>query len=152
MFDLEKMHGTFKGTIAECMFKLTNKRVVVTKFFNKKKYFEIFGKYFNGEQISFLEGNWYSIDAIEINFDYGVKHLILYEIKSKNAYFAKGGFPFKITQNTYNIYTKSKDMGFEPKFAVVWFFKDWKFDISIRDFDQSNWVIDKSKSYDKGSF
>lgn len=151
MFDLEKFGGNFKGTIAECMFKLTNKRVVVTKFFNKGKYFNIFGGYFNNEQKKFFEENWYSIDAIEIKFENGKKKIILYEIKSKSAYYAKKikKWPLKITANTYEIYKYSQGIGFEPKLALVWFLKDWKFDIQIQEFESVRWSIDKPKKYDK---
>jgi len=37
MFDLKRGGGSFKGIIGECMFKLTNRTVVITRFFNKNK-------------------------------------------------------------------------------------------------------------------
>lgn len=151
MFDLEKMGGSFKGTIAECMFKMTNSRVVITKFFNKEKYFAVFGKYFTFEQKEFLRNNWYSIDGIEIKFLEGKRRIILYEVKTKNAYYAgkEKWEPIKITTNTYYMYLKSRDLGFEPKLALVWILKDWKFDVKIKEFESVNWYIDKPKMYDK---
>jgi hypothetical protein len=151
MYDLQRLNGSFKGTIAECAFKLTNEKVVITKFFNKRKYMDIFGKYFTEEQRVFLEENWFSIDAIEIKFEDRKKHLILYEIKSKNAFYAnRKDWPFQITANSYKIYKNSMALGFEPKFAAIWYFKDWKFDVDIRDFESAHLAIDKpDKVYDK---
>lgn len=91
MFDLENLGGTFKGIqiIAECMFKLMNNKVIITKFFNKKKYLNVFSKYLNDEQKKFLEDNWYSIDGIEIKFEDQKKKIIFYEVKMKKAFLLK---------------------------------------------------------------
>ena len=150
MYDLQSFNGCYKGNIAECMFKLVNANLVITKFFNKAKYMQIFGKYYNQDQIKFLNDNWYSIDGIEIKFVNGVKNIILYEIKSKNAVYSKfKKWPLKITRNTFEIYSKSKSLGFQPKLATVWFLENWHFDVKIKDFDSARWTIDKPKKYDK---
>ena len=137
MFDLEKLGGSFKGIITECMFKLANKKVVITKFFNKEKYFNIFGRCFNKEQEEFLRDNWYSIDGIEIQVSNGRRKLILYEVKTKNAYYAdkEEWNSLKITANTHNMYLESKALGFEPYLALIWILKDWKFDVEIKEFE-----------------
>ena len=80
MFNLKKGGGSFKGIIGECMFKLTNKNVVITTFFNKNKFIPIFGKYLTLEQQDFLRDNWHSVDAFELLFANGRKELVLYEI------------------------------------------------------------------------
>jgi len=147
---LRRFNGSFKGTIAECMFKLTNDRVVITKFFNKVKYFTVFGKHFTDEQKAFLETNWYSIDAIEVFFSDGQRNIILYEIKTKNkAYEKKIKWPHKITQNTVNMYRKSAEIGFKPIIVIVWFLENWNFEIEVREFESGWWTIDRPKLYDK---
>ena len=69
MFNLKKGKSNYKGWIGECMFKLTDKSVELTRFFVKQKYLRIFGKYFSKNQKEFLNKYWYSLDAIKISFD-----------------------------------------------------------------------------------
>ncbi|MBW3015466.1 hypothetical protein KY330_03530 [Candidatus Woesearchaeota archaeon] len=150
MYKLTKLNGSFKGTIAECMFKLVNEKVVITKFFNKKKYFDIFGKYFDDRQKQFLEKNWYSIDAIEVRFVKGVKQLLLFEIKSQNAQYSKiAKWPLKITASTHRLYTESRQYGFRPILAKVICFDNWNFEVETEDFETARWTIDRPKKYDK---
>ena len=63
-FNLKDCGGTFKGLIGECMFKSYSKSLVLTRFFNKNKYLQIFGQYLTESQANFLSKNWYSLDAI----------------------------------------------------------------------------------------
>lgn len=152
MYNLQKMNGSFKGLIAECMFKLTNKRVVITKFFNKSKYFIIFGKYLSPDQRKFLESNWHSIDALEVIFYNGGYRVILYEIKTQNAKYENiRKWPLKLTLNTYNIYSHAYNFGFEVKLVKVLIFPDWDFDIKIEDFKSGRFTIDGARKYDFGN-
>lgn len=148
MFNLKEGGGSFKGLIGECMFKLTNKEVVITKFFNKSKYFNTFGKYFTPEQHSFLENNWYSIDAIEVKFSNNVKNIILYEIKTRNKYNYELPFLPKMTLETHRIYHSAKSLGFVPKIAIVWLYDSWNYDIELKEFDEKEYSIDRPKQYD----
>jgi hypothetical protein len=146
MYDLNKLKGSYKGNIAECMFKLTSDKIIINKFFNKNKFMEIFSKYLTNDQIEFINNNWYSIDAVEFN----QKEKVLYEIKSKKAIYAnKTQWPLKITKNTFDLYSRSKKVGFIPKVAIVWFHQDWKYDIEIKQFESVHWSIDKPKKWDK---
>src|SRR3989344_4219607 len=127
IYDLRRFNGSFKGTIGECMFKITNDKVVITKIFNKWKYFTIFRKYFTTDQEKFLKENWYSIDAIEIDYTRENKRIILYEVKTKNTYANLRKWPHKVTQSTVDIYRKSTEIGFIAKMVTVWFHPDWNY-------------------------
>ncbi|MEK6900400.1 MAG: hypothetical protein AABX05_04725 [Nanoarchaeota archaeon] len=149
MYDLKEAKGTFKGTIGECMFKLTNERVVITKFFNQNKYFFVFGKYFNEKQLKFLQENWYSLDAIEINFAQGKQQIFLYEIKTRNKYRRELGYKPKMTEASHILYNQSRDYGFIPKLVTVWLYDNWNYDLNIEDFHEELYCIDKPKKYDR---
>ncbi len=144
MYNLKEFYGSFKGIIGEYMFKLTNKRVVLTRFFNKPKYFLIFGKYLTREQNDFLRKNWYSIDAIEL---FG-RNPILYEVKTKNKYSTFLPFKPKMTQAAHEIYNHAKELGFIVKIALVELKDNWEYDVSILEFDKKYYCIDKPKTYD----
>ncbi|MFC1691469.1 hypothetical protein ACFL0W_04790 [Nanoarchaeota archaeon] len=149
MLNLRECKGSFKGLIGECMFKLTNKRVVITRFFNITKYFRIFGKYLSKQQSEFLRQNWFSIDAIEITFETGRKKIRLYEIKTKNKYSKEMRFKPKITSATVKMYSKAKGLGFIVNYATVWFLSNWDFEVEILEFNEQIFYIDKPKRYDK---
>jgi len=146
-YDVRRFNGTFKGLIAECMFKLTNERCVLTRFFNRNKYAKIFEKYYSQDQINFLMNNWYSIDALEIKFVEKKTQFLLYEIKAKNAY--AGKWPHKMTSSTVEMYKNAIALGFESKLVTVWFHDNWKFDVQIEDIEKANWTIDRPKLYDQ---
>ncbi len=149
MYNLKEGKGTFKGTIGECMFKLTNDKVVITKFFNKSKYFFIFGKYLNEKQSQFLQENWYSIDAIEILFIEGKPQAFLYEIKTRNKYARELSYKPKMTEASHALYNSSKEYGFIPKLVTVWLHDNWEYSIEIKDFHENLYCIDKPKKYDR---
>jgi hypothetical protein len=149
------MGGTYKGLIGECLFKLTRRYLVSTKFFNKDKYLTIFGKYLSDEQIIFLESNWHSIDSIE--FDYSQKPVrpILFEVKTLNDfYYARlNGFNRipKFTKSTYYLYKKALEIGFVVKVAIIWLRDNWEYDVEIIDFDKCKLFIEGPRKYDKGA-
>jgi len=147
MFNLKRCGGSFKGTIGECMFKLTNDKVIVTKFFNKNKFFSIFGNRISKDKHEFLVLNWYSIDGIE--FDNLNRNIILYEIKTKNEYKKKLHFKPKMTLSTHLLYNQAKNLGFVVKLVIVLLYENWDFGIRIEDFDESKYCIDKPKRWDK---
>ena len=149
MFNLKRGGGSFKRIIGECMFKLTNERVVITKFFRKDKYFPIFGKHFTPEQKEFLQNNWYSIDAIDILFSNGQKEVILYEVKTRNKYNKELYFKPKMTLETHNLYNSAKSLNFSVKIVTVWLYDNWEYDLEIKDFDEKDYYIDTPKLYDK---
>jgi hypothetical protein len=154
MYNLKRGKGTYKGIIGECLFKLTRKYLILTKFFNKNKYFLEFGNGFSEEQIQFLSENWYSIDAIEFFYDSGVRKTILFEIKTLNDfYFEKlkgiNKIP-KFTKNTWDMYHLALNKGFDVKVAIIWLKNNWNYEIEIIDIDKCRYVIDDPKIYDKG--
>lgn len=149
MYNLKEGKGTFKGTIGECMFKLTNDKVVITKFFNKDKYFFIFGKYFDSNQLQFLKENWYSIDAIEIMFLEGKTQFLLYEIKTRNKYAKKLSYKPKMTEASHILYSSFRDYGFIPKLVTVWLHDNWEYIIEIENLHEGLYCIDKPKKYDR---
>lgn len=151
MFNLKKANGTYKGLVGECMFKMSRKYAVINKYWNREKYFLKFAKYLIEKQIEFLIKNWYSLDAIEIMFSEDQKLVVLYEIKTKNAYSKELGFKPKITMSTVNLYKKAESLGFCVKIANVIFLDDWNYEIKMVDFLPGNYCIDKPKRYDKKS-
>jgi len=148
MFNLKTGKGSFKGFIGECMFKLNNRKVIMTTFFNKLKYIDVFGNYFNKEQKTFLLRNWHSFDAIEIVSEKGITTFVLYEIKTRNHYHNPSWYKPKMTFRTHNLYNQSKLIGFTPKIVHVWLYDNWDYDIKITDFEGRYYCIDKEKKYD----
>jgi len=151
MYNLKRGGGTYKGIIGECMFKLTRRYLILTKFFNKKKYLDFFGGRFSIEQKSFIDNHWYSIDALE--FIYG--KITLFEIKTLNDfYYSKldgiNRVP-QFTQHTIEIYKEALRLGFDVKVAVVWLKENWDYEVSISDFDKCNYFVDGSRKYDHGA-
>ncbi len=148
MYNLKKCKGSFKGLVGECMFKLTDKYLIVTRFFNKAKWFNIFGKYLTQEQLNFVDAYWFSIDAIKISFE-GYKRIILYEIKTRNKYSQPKYFwKTKFTKSTVDIYNEALEKGFEVKIATVWLRDNWDYEVRIEDFKDADYCIDKPKKYD----
>lgn len=152
MYNLKRGRGTYKGIIGECLFKITRKYLILTKFFNKNKYLEIFGKNFTEIEKKFIKENWYSLDSIEISFSKN-KKVTLFEIKTLNDFYYKkiGGInrlPI-FTESTIQIYKKALELGFDVKVAIIWLKKDWDYDIEIIDFDKCKYLIDSPKKYDK---
>ena len=68
------------------MFKLTRRYLIVTKFFNKNKYFKIFGEKLSEQEKNFIDKNWFSIDAIEFDYTKNPRKVVLFEIKTRNKY------------------------------------------------------------------
>lgn len=153
MYNLKRSGGTFKGLIGEAMFKITRENLILTRFFNKNKYLRIFGKYLSPIQKDFLFNNWYSIDALEIDYSSYPRGIILYEIKTLNNNFIPSlnglnKIP-KITLNSYNLYNYAVSLGFNVFVAYVLLNSNWDYDIKIEDFTKCKFSIDKPKNYDK---
>ena len=146
MHNLKEAKGTYKGLIGECMFKLTRKYAVINKYWNKRKYFEVFGKHLTQLQIQFINRHWYSLDALEISFN--PKKVTLYEIKTRNIYSTELGFKPKITESTVVIYEKGIAAGLNVKIALVELHSDWNYKVNVVDFNEDNYCIDKPKKYD----
>lgn len=153
MYNLKRGIGTYKGTIGECLFKLTRRYLIVTKFFNKNKYFSIFGGRLLEKERNFLDENWFSIDALEFDYSTKPRKIVLFEIKTLNDfYYSKlnglNRIP-KLTLATVNMYKEALDIGFEVKIAIVWLKENWDYDIEIVDFSKCKYLVDKPKKYDK---
>jgi hypothetical protein len=150
MNNLKEGKGTYKGLIGECMFKMTRPYLIVTKFFNKRKYFEIFGNKFSKFENEFIDKNWFSIDAIEINYSIKPRKVVIYEIKTVNEYKNPNlHWGIKMTLSTHKIYNEALKLGFDVKFAIVHLLDNWNYEIEIVDFDKLDYYIDKPKPYDK---
>ena len=147
MFNLKRYNGTFKGVIGECLFKNTNDNVIITKFFNKNKFFSKFDNIIGKEKRDFLFNNWFSIDAVE--FDKSSMKIVLYEIKTRNKYNKELHFKPKMTLATHKIYTEALRIGFIVKIATVWLCDNWDYNVVLSDFDDSQYCIDKPKKWDK---
>ena len=150
MYNLKDGRGTYKGLIGECLFKLTKKYAVVTKFFNKNKYFQIFGEKFSEKEREFIDRNWFSIDAIDFDYIKNPRKVVLFEIKTKNKYNnPKPNWIPKMTLATHEMYKEALSIGFDVKVATVWLHENWNYEIELLDFASANYCIDKPKKYDK---
>jgi len=153
MYNLKRGRGSYKGLIGECLFKLTRKYLIVTKFFNKNKYFYIFGDKLSEEEKDFIEKNWFSIDAIELDYTKNPRKVILFEIKTLNDYgenvLRKNIWLPKMTLATSDMYKEALKRGFDVKVAIIWLKDNWNYSIELTDFEKANYIIDKPKQYDK---
>ncbi|MBI4919546.1 hypothetical protein HY837_06450 [archaeon] len=149
MYNLRKINGSFKGTIGECMFKMTRKWAILPRFFSKQKYFTIYRRHLTESQLNFIKDNWYSIDAIEVIFEKRKKEVILYEVKTKNKYAVDLAFMPKMTLSTHQVYNKAKELGFIVKLAIVELHENWEYTINLMDFSEEKYCIDTPKKYDK---
>ncbi|RMF56075.1 hypothetical protein D6745_00350 [Candidatus Woesearchaeota archaeon] len=145
MFNLKKYKGTFKGLIGEYMFKLTDDKLIITKSYNRSKFFRTFSR-LNSKQRNFLYENWFSIDGIK--FENG--KIVLYEIKTRNKYNNKLHFKPKTTRRTHEMYQEAKQLGFVVKLVTVWLCKNWDFEVEMQDFSEKYYYVDKEKKYDMG--
>lgn len=153
MYNLKKVSGSYKGWIGECLFKVTRKYVILTRFFSKNKYFKIFEDKLTNDEKQFLDKNWFSIDALEFDYTKLPRRLVLYEVKTLNDYFNSklnglNRIP-KITLNSYKMYTEALVRGFDVKVVFVWLRNSWNYDIEIFDFNKCKYYVDKPKLYDK---
>lgn len=149
MKNLKECNGTYKGLIGECMFKLKQKNAVINKYWNKRKYFEIFGQHLTNKQMEFLNDYWHSLDAVEINFKIGQKKKVIYEIKTINAYKRRQYLKPKINHSSILLYQKALSLGFEVQLAYVCLHEDWKFSIEFVEFSKDNCYVNWTKTYDK---
>jgi len=135
------------------LFKQTKKYLIVTKFFNKNRYFNIFRDKLLKEERNFLDKNWFSIDAIEFDYTKNPRKIVLFEIKTLNDfYYSKlngiNGIP-KFTRATIEMYKEALKVGFDVKVAIVWLKENWNYDVEIIDFCKCKFIIDEPKRYDR---
>ena len=147
MHNLKKIKGTFKGIIGECLFKSTSNWVFLTRSHNRKFFFNAYQQFLIKEQITFLDQNWYSLDAIECSFK--ERKITIYEIKTKNKYAFDLGYKPKASASTIIIYEKALTLGFVVKSAEVILYENWNFCVEIKNYSKNNYCIDKPKKYDK---
>ncbi len=148
MFNLKESKGAYKDLIGECMFKLTRRCAVITKYWSKTRYFAIFGNHLTRQHMEFLDDYWYSIDGIEIDFS-KEKKVILYEIKTKNINKKISGFNPKITEKAVLLYKKAIDNGFSVQIATICFHNNWNYSIQLLDFAEQNYQIGEQKPHDR---
>lgn len=153
MYNLKRGKGTYKGLIGECLFKLTNEKVIITKFFNKNKFFYIFEKRLSLDEKNFLDKNWYSIDAIEIDYSQKPQKIILYEIKTLNDFYYEklnglNRIPL-FTEYTSKMYKEAINNGFIVKIAIIWLKDNWDYVVELEDFSKANYQISKPRKYDR---
>jgi hypothetical protein len=131
------------------MFKTTRDRLVLPKYWNKEKYFRIFGKYLTRAQETFVRENWFSLDGLEIEATRERTTVTIYEIKTGTDYQQNMRFKPKMTASTAQLYAEAQRRGFLVRFAVVRFYTDWHFGVEIKDYDPAHYCVDAPKRYDK---
>jgi hypothetical protein len=155
MYNLKRGGGTYKGIVGECLFKLTRRYLILPKFFNKEKYFKIFGERLSKDEANFIDNNWHSLDAIEFDYTKNPRKVVLFEVKTLNdVYYHKLNGLNRIpifTDSSVKMYKGALQNGFDVRVAKVWLKDDWNYDVEIVDFDKCNYQIDSPKKYDKNS-
>ncbi|MBU2590115.1 MAG: hypothetical protein KKF52_03475 [Nanoarchaeota archaeon] len=146
MENLKLFYGTYKGLIGEYMFRLTRKFIILTKLTDKDRIINYFNEKLKEEQKIFLETYWHSIDALE--FKRNEQEIILYEVKTKNAYKNKIFKP-KMTLHTHNIYNKAQELGFVVKLILIRLHNNWNFEVEELEFNKEHYQIDSPKRFDK---
>ncbi len=146
MENLKAFYGTYKGMIGECMFRLANEKIILTRFAHKKPIIKKYKKILKKQKARFLKRNWHSIDALEFQQD----KIILYEIKTKNAFKNRFSRP-KMTLHSQKVYEQAKILGFEVRLVFVILHNNWQYEIRRLAFKKRYYRIDKPKRFDKGS-
>src|SRR3989344_5592850 len=146
LYNLKKMCGTFKGYIGECMFQLSQKGVILPRYFPKDKFFIFFGNYIDEKKKAFIEKNYFSIDGIKI-IKSPIPKVLLYEVKTKNK-FSSGTYSLKMTSHCQEIYSEALSLGFEVYVAQIWLHGNWFYEVIIEDFGSCDYYIDDNKKYD----
>lgn len=142
---MKNFNGTFKGYIGECLLKLTDANLILTRYFWRKKYFELFGKYLTSEQQEFLDKNWYSIDGIKITK--GKPEL--YEVKTRNKHISpKPHWKTCFTESSLYVYKRAIELGFTVTVATIWLHNDWNFEIELEDLENADYHVSNPKPYD----
>ncbi len=148
MYNTKNYGGTFKGVIGECMVKLTDAQLVLTRFYPRNKFFMLFGTRFTPEQQMFLTQNWYSLDAVKA---VPGKAPILFEIKTRNYYANPNpAWVNSMTQNTTVLYEQAAKLGFITKVLTVWLHDNWEFRIDEENFQNAVYYVTEPKKYDAG--
>jgi len=147
MYNVKRVNGTFKGLIGECLFKDTDNSVILTRFFAKNKWLDLFGDRISPDQRAFLLEHWYSIDAIRIP-----RHnqpLLIFEVKTRNRYPRMDvRWVTKFSRNTVELYVHAQKIGIVVSVVTIWLEDEWNYTVQIEDFSQSHYVIDRPKEYD----
>ncbi|MBW3015842.1 hypothetical protein KY330_05450 [Candidatus Woesearchaeota archaeon] len=95
----------------------------------------------------FLVNNWLHFDIISINKN----EITLYEVKTRKRFMHKLRPLYrleKITKPSYDAYMKARRLGITSKLAIVRLKKDWCYSITIKDFeDVKFWVDKRNKPY-----
>ena len=150
MYNLKEKTGTYKGLIGECLFKLTRHYLILTRYFNKNKYLTVLGDKLSKEEKEFIDKNWFSLDAIEFDYQQTPRKVVLFEIKTLNKQYNPNTFWLpKISSSEYNIYKEALTLGFDVMVAFVNLLDDWNYSVEIKNFDDVQFSIDKPKLYDK---
>jgi len=99
----------------------------------------------------FLTKHWHTLDLFRfVSENYKFKNLELYEVKVRNYYpnLRKEAYIPDITRNELKVYKTALKLGFVVKSATIWFYDDWRYDITIKDFNPKDFKIhDGSKSF-----
>lgn len=126
MFNLKEARGTYKKLILECMFKCTRQYAVITKYWNKARYFAYFGRHLTKQQMEFLSDHWHSIDAVEID-----SVPVLYEIRENKP-------SHNINESSLLLFNKAIGLGFKVKLGLVSYHNNWNYSVEIVDFSKED--------------
>ena len=148
MQNVKSIGGTFKGLIGECLFKVTDDRLTLTRFFGRNKWLELFGERLSESQRNFIFKNWYSLDVVRIPRP--GDQACIYEVKTRNRY--KRMEPHwinKFSARTTILYKEATSLGIQVFVTTVWMEDDWNYSIEIKPFSESEYVVDSPKRYDR---
>ena len=152
MQNLRSLRGTAKGNVGEALVSSLLRHIHGTKldsyhWINKLTHLTIPERIYG-----FLIDNWSTFDAFEfVVISDVVTDVIFYEIKTMNFYYNKGvnyGNKPTLTNNAAKFYTLAQREDFQVKSAWVILYDKWNFEISLKDYFQSDYDIwDGNKKY-----
>jgi len=142
-----------RGEVGELIAKYELPGSFRTKDVNKNylKYLNKNNK-INKPLTDFLHNNWSSFDLIAFEKDEigVVRHVTLYEVKTRKYFFSKLTKVFykdKVTKNFLRICDEALNMGMGVKHVQITFFEDWKYGFKIKDFSTDNFLLDKRRNH-----
>lgn len=96
----------------------------------------------------FLINNWFHFDVISL-----YPEISLFEVKTRKKFQNSLGSLYsreKITKESLDAYMEAKELGIDSKVVIVRLLNDWEYNISIKDFEELRWWVDKRKKPYRG--
>lgn len=146
-YDLRRQNIKLKSEIGEVIAKYRVPFLHLRREYKKDYLDQRFPFGFLPEKVrGFLKDNWFSIDAFKFKSEnYKFVNLELFEIKLRSYYpnLRREACIIDMTNKELQLYKKAREKGFEVFIVVIWLYDDWRYDVSIKNFDSSEIKIEE---------